>query len=185
MTTPATKPPDHPHVVTGLFRDRESAERAYQSITERGYQKSDVTVVMSDAARNRYFSIDSEIPTELSEKAAEKNPSTAKALGGPVGGTVGILAPVLAAAAVLALPGLGLVVAGPIAAAFAAAGAVGLAGGLVGALTDWGLSKERIHQYETGIRDGGILMGLKARTKEDAAYFEQHWKVSGGEYVHS
>ena len=34
--------------VTGLFRDRDSAERAYQSLTDRGYSKDDVNLVMSD-----------------------------------------------------------------------------------------------------------------------------------------
>ena len=42
--------------VTGLFRDRDSAERAYQSLTDRGYSKDDVNLVMSDETRKRHFS---------------------------------------------------------------------------------------------------------------------------------
>jgi hypothetical protein len=37
-------------MVTGLFQDRESAERAYGSLTERGYGQDDVNLVMSDAS---------------------------------------------------------------------------------------------------------------------------------------
>ena len=36
-------------VVTGMFRDRESAERAYQSLAARGYGRDDVNVIMSMA----------------------------------------------------------------------------------------------------------------------------------------
>jgi hypothetical protein len=83
------------------------------------------------------------------------------------------------------LPGLGFVVAGPVAAALAAAGGVGLVGGLVGALTNWGIPDERIEHYESGLRRGGILMGVTPRSEEDAVYFEQQWRASGGEHVHS
>ena len=38
-------------------------------------------------------------------------------------------------------------------------GAVGLAGGLIGALTNWGMREDRIHQYEAGIRAGGVRRG--------------------------
>jgi len=33
------------NIITGLFRDRDSAERAYQSIVERGYDTSDINLV--------------------------------------------------------------------------------------------------------------------------------------------
>jgi len=67
----------------------------------------------------------------------------------------------------------------------AAAGAGALAGGLVGALADWGIPPERVEQYETGIRDGGILMGVKARTDADARHLDQEWKACGAEHVHT
>lgn len=167
-------------MVTGLFRDSASVERAYQFAVQRGYDIGDINVVMSDDTRRRYFSEDRHINTELGSKAAEGG-----VLGGPTGGDIGIIIPILAAAAVLALPGLGLVLAGPIAAALAGAGAAGLAVGLIGALSDWGIPEERVQQYEAGIRDGGILMGVKPRSNQDARYFEQQWKASGGQHVHS
>jgi hypothetical protein len=43
------------NMVTGLFRDRDSAERAYQSLTDRGYDRDDVNLVMSDETRKRHF----------------------------------------------------------------------------------------------------------------------------------
>ena len=42
--------------VTGLFADRDSAERAYQDALDRGYDKDDMNLVMSDETRKRHFS---------------------------------------------------------------------------------------------------------------------------------
>ncbi|HBI70019.1 MAG TPA: hypothetical protein DDZ22_13710 [Massilia sp.] len=38
-------------MVTGLFPDRASAERAYGSISDRGYGRDDVNLMMSDSTR--------------------------------------------------------------------------------------------------------------------------------------
>ena len=38
-------------MVTGLFPDRASAERAYSSVSDRGYSKDDVNLMMSDSTR--------------------------------------------------------------------------------------------------------------------------------------
>ncbi len=166
--------------VTGLFRDRDSAERAYNSITERGYTKDDVNLVMSDDTRKRHFSTDVGTTTELGNKAAE-----GAGIGGAIGGTVGAIAAAIAAVGTtLAIPGLGLVVAGPVAAALAGAGAGAAGGGLIGALIGWGIPEERVKQYETGIKEGGILMGVKPRSDDDAAHFEQSWKSYNGEQIY-
>ena len=164
-------------MVTGLFRDSESVERAYEVVSQRDYGMADINVVMSDETRRRYFSDDRQINIELGRKAAEGGE-----LGGPMGGTIGMIIPALIAAGVVALPGLGLVLAGPLAVAFAAAG---LTGGLIAALSDWGIPEERAKQYETGIHDGGIMMGVRPRSDEDARHFEQQWEAIGGQHVHS
>jgi hypothetical protein len=165
--------------ITGLFSDGQSAERAYQACVERGYEIGDVNVVMSEDTRKRLVSDDSATTTLLARKKAEGGE-----LGGPTGGRVEILVTIFAAVgAALALPALGFVVAGPIAAARASAGAAGLAAGLIGALGDWGIPQERVHLYEAGIRDGGILMMVEARSDEDARQIGQHWKAIGGREV--
>ncbi|MET0382803.1 MAG: hypothetical protein ABW032_05215 [Burkholderiaceae bacterium] len=163
-----------PRLVTGLFPDRDSAERAYSSVAARGYDRDDVNLVMSDETRQRHFS--SAVSTELGTKAAE-----GAGIGGAIGGTVGAIAAAVAAVGTsLVLPGLGLVIAGPIAAALAGAGAGGAAGGLVGALIGWGIPEERIAAYESGIRDGGILMGVRPRDAADALAFENSWRDANG-----
>jgi hypothetical protein len=167
-------------MVTGLFRDGESAELGYKVVCQRGYGTADINVVMSDDTRKRYFSGDRQIDTELGSKAAEGGE-----LGGPIGGTIGTIIPIIVAAGLLAIPGLGWVAAGPVAIALASAGAAGVTFGLIAALSDWGIPEERAQQYEAGIRNGGILMGVKPHSDEDARHFEQQWKASGGQYVHS
>ena len=83
------------------------------------------------------------------------------------------------AAAYLLRYGLGLVIAGPLAAGLAGAGAGALTGGLVGALVGWGIPEERVKKYEAGIKSGHILMGVKPRNADDASYFESEWNRTG------
>jgi hypothetical protein len=167
-------------MVTALFKDRNGVERAYQAVAQRGYDTDDINVLMSDDTRTRNFSGDRRIDTELGSKGAESGE-----LGGPIGGTIGTLIPVIVAASVLALPGLGLVAIGPLAVALAGAGAAGAAFGLIAALSDWGIPEKRAQQYEAGIREGGVLLGIRPRSEEDTWYFEEQWKASGGQQVHA
>src|SRR6187549_2918109 len=150
-------------LVTGLFPDRESAERAYGSMVERGYGQDDVNLVMSDETRKKHFTDDGR-ETELGSKALE-GAGTGAAIGGVVGAT---LAAIAAIGTTLALPGLGLLVAGPIAAALAGGGAGALTGGLIGALVGHGIPEEHAKHYDKGIREGGIVMGVNPRNTEDA-----------------
>jgi hypothetical protein len=166
-------------MVTGLFSDGDSAERAYQACVERGYEIGEVNVVVSEETRKQLVSDDSKITTLLASRKAEGGEQ-----GGPRGGDIGILVTVLAAVgAALALPALGVVVAGPIAAALAGAGAAGVAVGLMGVLGDWGVPEERRRRYEAGIQAGGILMMVEARSDEDARQIEQEWQGIGGHHI--
>jgi hypothetical protein len=170
-------------MVTALFRDMSRAERAYRAATALGYERSDINLVMSDETRERLMSrgpVKAEMASEEAETADK--PLKAEDVGGPAGGAIGTIAPVIAAVGtVVLIPGL--VLAGPVAAALAAAGAVGVAGGLIGALTDWGIPRDRTRDYETGVRKGGILIGVKARSDEDAQRLEREWQALGGEMV--
>jgi len=166
-------------MVTGLFNDRASAEQAYASLHARGYSRDDVNLVMSDDTRKAHFTDAQGVKTELGTKAAE-----GAGVGGAIGGTVGAIAAAVAAVGTsIALPGLGLVIAGPVAAALAGAGAGAATGGLVGALIGWGIPEERVKVYEEGIKEGGILMGVRPRSEADAAWLQQNWRESRAENV--
>lgn len=161
-------------LVTGLFNDRNSAERAYTSLESRGYSRDDVNLVMSDETRKQHFS-DGSADTGLGSKAME-GAGTGSAIGGTVGA---VLAAIAAIGTSVALPGLGLIVAGPLAAALAGAGAGGLTGGLIGALVGSGIPEEHAAEYESGIKNGGIFMGVHPRTSDDATYFQNEFGTHG------
>ena len=133
--------------------------------------------MMSDDTRKTHFS---DTETELGSKAAE-----GAGVGAGIGGTIGaVLAGIAAVGTTLVLPGIGLVVAGPLAAAIAGAGAGGVAGGLVGALVGSGIPEERVKHYDAGVKEGGILMGVLPRSESDAKILEEQWKSSRGEHVY-
>ncbi len=165
LTTPSTDK----NMVTGLFRSREDAERAYSVAHTRGYARDDINLLMSEDTRKKHFADDK--GTKTLEGAGA---------GSAIGGTVGaVIAAIAAIGTSLALPGLGIIIAGPLAAAFAGAGAGGLTGGLIGALVGSGIPEDRAKHYEQGVKEGGIVMGVHPRTPEDAEYFEREWKGYG------
>ena len=158
-------------MMTSSFRDRESAERAYNAIAARGYKSEEIHVLMSDETRKRLFIKDGE-KTNMGNKALE-----GAGVGGAVGGAVGAtLVGIAAAAAALTIPGLGLVVAGPLAGALAGGAAGATAGGVVGFLVGAGIPEERAKVYETDLKEGGIVLGVKPRHDADARYFETEWQ---------
>ena len=177
--TTTTSSSTTPGMVTGMFRDRESAERAYNALSSRGYTKDDINVVMSDDTRNKHFA-NTTTDTELGSQAME-----GAGVGSAIGGTLGAITGALVAIGTsIAIPGLGLVIAGPLAEAFAGAGAGGLTGGLLGGLVGSGIPEEHAKVYESGIKEGGIVVGVKPRNVEDADYVANEWKTYRGENIY-
>jgi uncharacterized protein YjbJ (UPF0337 family) len=166
------------NLVTGLYDNPEHAGRAYHDLTNKhGYQADDISVVMSDETRQRHFG-DVKPWTEFKtgSKAAE-GAGVGGAAGMGVGAALGAL---LAAATSIVIPGIGLVVAGPLAGAIAGAGAGGAAGTLVGALIGAGIPEERAVVYDRGIREGGIVLGTRARDEAHAKELERDFTTYGG-----
>lgn len=165
-------------ILTGMFRDRESAEKAYNSALSRGYTKDDLNLMMSDKTRDTWFADGDD--SVMGSKALE-GAGTGSAIGGTLGA---IIAGIAAIGTSIVLPGLGLIVAGPIAAALAGAGAGGLTGGLIGALVGSGIPEDRAREYEEGIKNGGMVLGVNPRNDEDADYFENDWRTNRGENIY-
>ena len=159
--------------VTGFFKTRTAAEAAVDAIIKRGHTRDDISVLMSDSTKNKEFAV------ETRSHAAD-----GLGIGGAIGGTVGaVLAALAAIGTSVAIPGLGLFVAGPIAAAFAGAGAGGATGGLIGLLIGTGLPEHRARVYDTGVRSGGILLGVEAKTTDEVDKLETLLEDIGAEYV--
>jgi hypothetical protein len=167
-------------MLTGMFSDRESTENAYNSLQERGYTKEEINLIMSDETRNKHFSGDVK-ETEIGTQAAA-GAGTGSAIGGTVGAIIGIIA---AIGTSLVIPGLGIVIAGPIAAGLAGAGAGGITGGVIGALVGSGIPEARAKLYESGIKNGNIVMGVMPRNEEDAKYFKDNWQTNKAEEIYN
>ena len=165
-------------IVTGMFSDRESAENAFNSLHERGYSNEDINLVMSDETRKKHFAGEAG-ETEIGTKAME-GAGKGSAIGGAVGAIAGIIA---ALGTSIAIPGLGLVIAGPLAAGLAGAGAGGVTGGLIGALVGYGIPEARAKLYESGVKKGNIVMGVRPRNEEDARQIEKNWRENKGQEV--
>jgi hypothetical protein len=162
-------------LVTGLFKNRVAAEAAVDAILKRGYTRDDISVLMSDATRSKEFALQTR--THAVDGAG---------IGGAVGGAVGaVLAAIVAVGTTLIIPGINLIIAGPIAAALAGAGAGGATGGLIGALIGSGIPEHRAKVYDTGIRGGGILLGVEAKTDDEVEKLEQLLEDVGAQHVRS
>ncbi|MFJ1269173.1 hypothetical protein ACD661_11455 [Legionella lytica] len=147
------------HITTEVFETPEAAEKAYQEALDAGYSPQDITVLMSEDSRNKYYN---SVLVKEGSKASE-----GLAVGGTTGAALGGIVGALAALGTsLLIPGLGLVVAGPIAAGLAGAGAGGITGGLVGSLIGWGISEDKAKVIETEIQSGGIILGVNETLPE-------------------
>lgn len=143
--------------VTGLFDNYSDAQAAVEELQQAGISHDDVSVVASNA--------DGSYDADSSETAEAAG--TGAGIGALVGGTGGLLTGL----GVMAIPGVGPVVAAgwlAATAAGAAAGALagGATGGLIGALTDSGIPSDDAHVYAEGVRRGGTL--VTARVTEGA-----------------
>ena len=141
------------HFTTELFNSQEAAEKAYQDAIDAGYTPKDINVMMSEDSRKKYY--DSVLVKEGSK--ASQGVGIGGATGAALGGIVGAIA---AIGTSLVIPGLGLIIAGPLAAGLAGAGAGSIAGGLVGALIGWGIPEDKAKVFESGIKSGGIVLGV-------------------------
>ena len=104
------------------------------------------------------------VETAVEARQAELGPSVLMLLG--VSGTAGLLAGL----GLLAIPGLGPVVAAGWLAATAVGAAAGAAtGGVVGALTEAGVSREDADSYAEGVRRGGTLVSARVADADDPA----------------
>lgn len=136
--------------ITALYDTYDSAVSAVNALEAAGIPHSDISIV-SNNAENRYRKDRS---TETAEDAGK---------GAGVGAAVGGVGGLLTGLGLLAIPGVGPVVAaGWLVAtvAGAATGAVvgGAAGGLVGALTGAGVPERDAQFYAEGVRRGGTLV---------------------------
>ena len=139
--------------LTGLFDRYDDAQRAVKDLEAAGVPHRDVSIVANNSRGDHAEAVATDAATDAGAGAG---------IGAAIGGAGGLLAGL----GLLAIPGLGPVVAAGWLAA-TAVGAVGgaaiggAAGGLVGALTHAGVPEEDAHVYAEGVRRGGSLVTAK------------------------
>ncbi|GAB6181707.1 membrane protein [Desulfotomaculum defluvii] len=153
--------------ITGFFSSKEQAERAISELRRIGYDK-DISLVAKGEEKRQDGSMTSNFTggDGVGDGAAS-------------GATIGGLAGLALGAGALAIPGFGpLVAAGPIAAMLSGAATGGIAGGLA----DYGIPAEKGREFEQRIREGKMLVTVKADdgTAEKAA---QALRTAGGDNV--
>jgi hypothetical protein len=154
--------------ISRLYDNYSDAQAAVSRLEAAGVPHSDISIVANNS--DGWFSNDKgkvDRDRDGVDDRAE-GAGTGAGIGAGLGGTAGLLAGL----GLLAIPGLGPVVAAGWLAATAAGAAAGAAtGGIIGALTQAGVSDDDAHTYAEGIRRGGTL--VTARVADgDRARFE-------------
>jgi hypothetical protein len=157
--------------ISRLYDSYADAQSAVTRLEAAGVPHSDISIVANNS--DGWFSNNGSGKSKVDRDRdgvddRAEGAGTGAGIGAGLGGTAGLLAGL----GLLAIPGLGPVVAAGWLAATAAGAAAGAAtGGIIGALTQSGVSEDDAHTYAEGIRRGGTL--VTARVADgDRARFE-------------
>lgn len=141
--------------ISRLYDNYEDANVAVNALVRDGVPRDDVSIVASNA--EGWYRND----------VGVSNTRVGADAGAVIGGALGLLAGV----GLLAIPGIGPVVAaGWAATTLAGAVAGGIAGGIIGALTEAGVSERDAPLYAEGVRRGGTVVIARVPDAEAARY---------------
>ncbi|MBR0799802.1 hypothetical protein JQ615_30965 [Bradyrhizobium jicamae] len=153
--------------ISRLYDNYSDAERAVSRLESAGVPHSDISIVANNSD-NWYDSSRSSRKVDRDRDGVDDRAEGAGA-GAGIGAGVGGAAGLLAGLGLLAIPGLGPVVAAGWLASTAVGAAAGAAtGGIVGALTQAGVPKEDASRYAEGVRRGGTLVSAKVTDNDRA-----------------
>ncbi|MGX1165508.1 hypothetical protein [Bradyrhizobium sp. NC92] len=151
--------------ISRLYDNYADAERAVARLESAGVPHSNISLVANNSD-NWYGSRSGKVDRDrdgVDDRA--EGAGTGAGIGAGLGGAAGLLAGL----GLLAIPGLGPVVAAGWLASTAAGAAAGAAtGGIIGALTEAGVSREDASRYAEGVRRGGTLVSAKVPDQDRA-----------------
>jgi hypothetical protein len=136
-------------ILTGVFFTEEKAEKAFQAALDAGYSKNEINVIMTETTMKEIYGED------LKKSSLSSTPSImaqGASLGGVTGGIIGLLA---AIGTNIFIPGLGLIIAGPL------AGMV--TGSIMGTLIALEISEIQAQEYTEQLNQGAIILNVKQR----------------------
>lgn len=161
--------------VFGIYPSRTAAEEAVDRLLGQGFRNEDISVLLQDNVGTKDFA------HEKHTKAPEGTAAGVVA-GGLIGGTLGALLSI----GVLAIPGVGpLIAAGPVIAALTGIGSGGIVGGLLGALVGMGIPEYEAKRYEGRIKEGGVLLSVHCDDSDWIQKAKECLALSGAEDIAS
>jgi hypothetical protein len=141
--------------VTRLYDDYTKAQQAVRSLEAAGIPSSDISI----AANNSEGWYDKTVDRD---RDGVDDRAEGAATGAGIGATVGGAAGVLTGLGLLAIPGVGpIVAAGWLASLAAGAVAGGATGSIIGALSQAGVSEDEANVYAEGLRRGGSIVTVR------------------------
>jgi len=157
--------------ITRVYDDYAMAEETVRELQGAGLGASHIGLVASNADGWHRPGASSVSPIHDKDRDGKDDRAEGAATGGGVGAILGGAAGAAAGLGMIAIPGIGPVVAAGWLAALAA-GAVGggVAGGLIGALVESGTSKENAQLYAEAVRRGGAIVTARVSDDDEAQY---------------
>jgi hypothetical protein len=163
-------------VVAATFYDRASADRAIEDLKNAGIDPKNISVVMTNETRGRYFPDDADLHGADVAVAAGGGAAIGGALGAIAGGVL-LSGAVIVATGGAAAP---FVLAGPLVGALAG-GAMGVAvGTLVGALVAAGLSEDEARTIEGDVQRGAVVLVAQVPDADEQRVCEILIRDGGG-----
>jgi hypothetical protein len=150
--------------ISRLYDNYGDAQRAVQRLESAGVPHSDISIVANNS--DNWFGTNKKVDRDR-DGVDDRAEGAGKGAG--IGAGLGGAAGLLAGLGLLAIPGLGPVVAAGWLASTALGAAAGAAtGGIIGALTEAGISKEDANVYAEGVRRGGTLVSARVPDNDRA-----------------
>jgi hypothetical protein len=147
--------------ISRLYNSYAEAREAVNNLEMAGVKHGDISIIASNA--DNWYSADRKASAFPDRDLDGKDDrSEAAGTGAGVGAAVGGAAGLLAGLGLMAIPGIGPVVAaGWLVSTLAGVAAGGATGGILGALTQAGVSKDEADVYAEGLRRGGAVVSAR------------------------
>jgi uncharacterized membrane protein len=156
--------------IVGVFDSGDEAESALVRLEQVGIERQQVSVMLRDTG-----------PRPEDEVRGPASPvAGGAATGAAFGGLLGGLAGWMIAIGAIAIPGVGLIVGGALAATLTGIAVGAAAGGLVGALLGLGVPEEEAREYEEHVAKGRVLLTVHLAPGTEAASIASLLQEAGG-----
>lgn len=162
-------------VITCIFDSLADAETACTELIKRGYKPEEITVIMSDTTQNKYFDYHNQEVDPATTTMEEAGIETA------LGAIIGVVA---ALGSLVAIPGIGLIVGGPLMTALSEENRSKFYSGITETLIEAGIPEEQAIYYEKSLKNGGIVIGVAPRNAEDRKAIVDEWNYYRAKQIH-